>query len=161
MPCGILQLYAIVLVAPFIPACVRYLDHGNHCRVLNATAHDRLTTVRRARRSVQLHTLPLPYLPFAPLHPSAPTPRRPFIRSFVCADLCVCVASLWSPTVHSSRCYRRTWNPELCPGRTIWIEEVLYAIRKRVRVGNRSLRNRWFTSLPIRRCPLDVAWWNG
>lgn len=78
----------MILVSPFVPPVRRYLDHGNHRRVLNATAHDRATTVRRARRSVQLHTLPLPYLPFALAFTLPfPRPRRPFIRSFVCADV--------------------------------------------------------------------------
>lgn len=79
----------MILVSPSVPPVRRYLDHGNHRRVLNATAHDRATTVRRARRSVQLHTLPLPYLPFAlALAFTLPFPRLAVLSS----------APLYAPT---------------------------------------------------------------
>jgi len=142
----------------------RYLDHR---RVLNATTHDRPTAVHRARqRSVQLHTLPLPYLPFVlasilslPRHTvlsSAPLYAPTYTRTRSLAQ----VSLHPTPTVHGSRCYRRTRNPELCPGRTIWIfKEGLLSASER-EYGNRPPRNRRFTPLPIRRCPLSVACWN-
>lgn len=84
----------MILVSPFfVPPVRRNLDHGNHRRVLNATAHDRATTVRRARRSVQLHTLPLPYLPFALALALALAFTLPFPRLAVLSS-----APLYAPT---------------------------------------------------------------
>lgn len=151
-PRGILRLYAMTLVSPFVLLSSLF-------GTMEITAHNRPTTGRRARRSVQMHTLPLLYLPFA-LASIRLLPRFAVLSSApLYVSMCTRVRSLAqvsghpTPTVHSSRCYRRTRNPELCPGRTIWISPKRDCYASTV-IAPREIAG--LPPLPIRRCPLGV-----